>query len=71
MIAEQSTPTVRRMLIAAEWVRKRTVGSHSFWVCSSGAPSVTVADGHRKISPGVMRNINKALEACHCFRGEQ
>lgn len=71
MIAEQSTRTVRRMLVAAKWVSKRTVGSHSFWVCASTEHSVTVPDGHRKISPGVMRKINAALDGCQCFRRMQ
>ena len=62
MVSDQSTRKVIRMFTDAGWARLRTVGSHSVWQSKSGA-TVVIPDGHRRISPGVYRNLVKALEA--------
>ncbi len=61
MIAEQPSRKVTRELRAAGFVPTRTVGSHTRWEHPSGV-AVTVPDGHRTISPGVYRQITKALK---------
>ena len=38
------------------------------WKCPTGQQCVSVPDGHRVISPGVVRKINKATDACDCRR---
>ena len=64
MIAEQPTRKALRDLTKAGWKRKRTIGSHSVWVCRDDEHQVTVPDGHKTISAGVLRQISKALESC-------
>lgn len=61
MIAEQPTRKVTRELRDAGFAPVRTVGSHTRWEHPSGV-GVSVPDGHRTISPGVYRNILKALK---------
>lgn len=61
MIAEQPTRKVTRELRAAGFTPVRTVGSHTRWEHPSGV-AISVPDGHRTISPGVYRNILKALK---------
>ncbi len=61
MISEQPTRKVTRELRAAGFEPTRTVGSHTRWEHPSGV-TVTVPDGHRTISPGVYRQIMKALK---------
>ncbi|TWD79045.1 putative RNA binding protein YcfA (HicA-like mRNA interferase family) [Kribbella amoyensis] len=39
----------------AGWKRLRTVGSHSIYGCPCGDHSFSLPDGHREISPGVVR----------------
>ena len=68
MIAEQPTRKVLKDLTKAGWQRKGTVGSHSVWVCQDDEHQVTVPDGHKMISAGVLRRINKALESCERAR---
>ena len=48
------------MLRNAGFTRIRTVGSHSVW--SKGQTTVSLPDGHRRISPGVFRQVEKAIE---------
>ncbi|MBJ7432998.1 MAG: type II toxin-antitoxin system HicA family toxin [Microbacteriaceae bacterium] len=43
------------------WVVLRTRGSHTVWKSPRGA-LFTLPDGHREISPGVARNLMKAIE---------
>jgi predicted RNA binding protein YcfA (HicA-like mRNA interferase family) len=61
VIAEQPTRKVTRELRAAGFTPVRTVGSHTRWEHPSGV-AISVPDGHRTISPGVYRNILKALK---------
>lgn len=60
MIAEESTRKIKKRLREAGFVPDRTVGSHTFWVGPNGA-SISLPDGHRTISPGVVRKVNKAI----------
>jgi predicted RNA binding protein YcfA (HicA-like mRNA interferase family) len=46
------------------WVVVRTNGSHSVWRSPEGH-TFTLPDGHREISPGVVRNLLRALEESH------
>jgi predicted RNA binding protein YcfA (HicA-like mRNA interferase family) len=66
VIAEQPTRTVVKRLTAAGWSALRTRGSHTQWACPTGAHQVTVPDGHRTLSPGVVRVITKAMDGCDC-----
>ena len=61
MVTEQPTRKVKRMLRAADWVAGATVGSHTNWTGPNGT-SFSLPDGHREISPGVYRNLLKAME---------
>jgi predicted RNA binding protein YcfA (HicA-like mRNA interferase family) len=49
------------MLSSKGWTIVRTRGSHTVWESPTGA-RFTLPDGHREISPGVARNLMKALE---------
>ena len=60
MVSEQPTRTMVKRLKDAEFTNARTVGSHSMWVHPSGV-QIPVPDGHRTISPGVVRQIDKAI----------
>ena len=60
MVSEEPTRTVVKRLRAAGFEPQRTVGSHTMW--SNGTVSVSVPDGHRTISPGLVRKINKAIQ---------
>lgn len=62
MIAEEPTRKLVKRLKAAGFTAERTEGSHTFWVGPNGA-AVSVPDGHKSISPGVVRKVNKAIEA--------
>ncbi|MDR6098975.1 putative RNA binding protein YcfA (HicA-like mRNA interferase family) [Microbacterium sp. SORGH_AS454] len=48
------------MMRKAGWTPLRTVGSHTVWESPEGA-KFTLPDGHRTISPGVYRNLLKAM----------
>lgn len=60
MVSEQPTRKMVKALRDAGFEQIRTVGSHSVW--ANGSISVSVPDGHKTISPGVVRQINKAIE---------
>lgn len=60
MVSEQPTRKVVKALRDAGFLPVRTVGSHTVWV--NGSISISVPDGHKTISPGVVRKINKAIE---------
>jgi predicted RNA binding protein YcfA (HicA-like mRNA interferase family) len=61
MVSEQPSRTVVRRLRAAGWVRGNPVGSHTKWRGPNGT-TFTLPDGHRFISPGVYRNLLKAMK---------
>lgn len=60
MVSDQPTRKVVRMLRDAGFAPMRTVGSHTIY--RKGRVSVTVPDGHRRISPGVYRMILRKIE---------
>jgi len=61
MVSEQPTRKVVRILRREGWVAVRSVGSHTVWQ-GPNCRSFTLPDGHRTISPGVYRNLLKAME---------
>lgn len=61
MVSEESTQKILKELRQAGFVHVRTTGSHSRWEHGSGI-AVTVPDGHRRISPGVVRKVRKAIQ---------
>lgn len=60
MVSEQPTRKMVKQLRDAGFMPGNTVGSHTKWTC--GSVSVSVPDGHRSISPGVVRQINAAIK---------
>lgn len=60
MVSEEPTRSIVKRLRAAGFEPTRTVGSHTQW--ANGPVSVSVPDGHRTISPGVVRQVNKAIQ---------
>ncbi|SLH42620.1 type II toxin-antitoxin system HicA family toxin [Mycobacteroides abscessus] len=61
MVSEEPTRKTVNRLKDAGFVKDRTDGSHSTWVHPSGA-RITIADGHRTTSPGVVRKVNQAIK---------
>ncbi|MEV8372240.1 type II toxin-antitoxin system HicA family toxin [Kribbella sp. NPDC056861] len=68
MVSEMPTRKVVKAFKDAGWKRVRTEGSHSVYECGCGQHSFSLPDGHRKISPGVVRKVDGALASCR--RGE-
>lgn len=60
MVGEEASRSVVKRLKAAGFRPKDAKGSHPKWVHPSGV-KVVVADGHRTISPGVVRQVNTAI----------
>lgn len=60
MVSEEPTRSLVRRLKKAGFVRTEASGSHGRWQHPSG-PMVIVPDGHRTISPGVVRQVNEAI----------
>ncbi|PRB19182.1 type II toxin-antitoxin system HicA family toxin [Microbacterium sp. MYb62] len=60
MVSEQPTRKIVKALRDAGFLPDRAVGSHTVWV--NGGISISVPDGHKTISPGVVRKVNKAIE---------
>ncbi len=71
VVSEQPTRKMLTELTAAGWHRVRTTGSHSRWECSTSTHSISIADGHRKTSPGMVRKIRAAIDGCQCARGQR
>jgi predicted RNA binding protein YcfA (HicA-like mRNA interferase family) len=61
MVSEEPTRKMVKELRDAGFVPIRKRGSHTWWEHSSGI-GVPVPDGHRTISPGVVRSVRKAIE---------
>ncbi len=61
MVSEQPTRKVVRLLKQSGWQPIRSVGSHTTWE-GPGRTTFTLPDGHKTISPGVYRNLLKALD---------
>lgn len=71
MIAEQPTRKVTKLLRTHYFTRVRDAkGSHGKWACPTGRHTVTIPDGHKTISPGVVQQVNKKIAECnsdpHC-----
>lgn len=60
MVSEEPTRKLVKRLKDAGFVADRNVGSHTTYV--NGSVSITIPDGHRTISPGVVRQVNKAIQ---------
>jgi len=61
MVSDEPTRKMVKELRDAGFVPIRKRGSHTRWEHPSGI-GVSVPDGHRKISPGVVNSIRKAIE---------
>lgn len=61
MVSEQPTRKMLKLLRKAGFEPIRTEGSHTRWETKGGV-SISVPDGHRTISPGVVRQIMKKIE---------
>lgn len=61
MVSDQPTRKVTKELKQAGFTAGRTVGSHTVWEHPSGV-SVSIPDGHNRISPGVYRQVLAALK---------
>lgn len=64
MVSEQPTRKVVKAFKDAGWRQVRTEGSHSLYECSCDRHTFALPDGHRMISPGVVRKAGKALAEC-------
>jgi predicted RNA binding protein YcfA (HicA-like mRNA interferase family) len=62
MVSEQPTRKMVKLLRDAGWTPVRTAGSHTMWQSADGTRSISVPDGHRTISAGVVRKIMRAIE---------
>lgn len=60
MVSEQPTRKIVSQLREAGFVPARTTGSHTYWKHPRGV-AVPVPDGHKEISPGVYRQVVKAI----------
>lgn len=61
MVSDEPTQKILKELREAGFVAIRTRGSHTWWEHESGI-GISVPDGHRRISPGVVRKVRKAIE---------
>ncbi|KKC05023.1 type II toxin-antitoxin system HicA family toxin [Mycobacterium nebraskense] len=61
MVSEEPTRSIIKRLKHASFTPTDAKGSHTKWTHRSGV-SVTIPDGHRVISPGVVRQVNNAIE---------
>jgi predicted RNA binding protein YcfA (HicA-like mRNA interferase family) len=64
MVSEQPTRKMVREFKDAGWSPVRTVGSHTVYECATGEHSFSLPDGHKTISPGVVRKARQALTNC-------
>ena len=60
MVSEEPTRKMVKLLKGEGFEPLRTRGSHTIY--GKGSVTVAVPDGHKEISPGVVRQINKAIE---------
>ncbi len=61
MVSGEPARKVVKRLQQAGFTQSEGKGSHTKWIHPSGA-RVTVPTGHRTISPGVVRQVNKAIQ---------
>jgi predicted RNA binding protein YcfA (HicA-like mRNA interferase family) len=62
MVSEQPTRRVLKLLRKAGWEPVRSVGSHTVWRSADGTRSLSIPDGHTMISPGIVRQVHRALK---------
>ncbi len=62
MVSEQPTRKMVKMFLAAGWSVLRTDGRHTVYGCPCGKHTFPLPDGHRTISPGVVRKAVKAID---------
>ena len=60
MTSEEPTRKMVKLLKNSGFTALRTVGSHT--VYGKGSVTVSVPDGHKTISPGVVRQILNAIK---------
>ena len=60
MVSDQPTRKIVKELRDAGFISLRTTGSHTWW--ERNGVGVSVPDGHRTISAGVVRKVRKAIE---------
>jgi len=61
MVSEEATRKIVKRLKDAGFEETDAKGSHTKWTHPNGA-NVSVPTGHRTISPGVVRQVNKAID---------
>ena len=61
MVSEQPTRVIKKRLKAAGFEATTTVGSHTKWIHQTTGVQISVPDGHKTISPGVVRQVDKAI----------
>ena len=61
MVSEEPTRKVTKRLKAAGFTRTDAEGSHAKWTHPSGV-WIALPDGHKTISPGVVRQVNNAIK---------
>jgi predicted RNA binding protein YcfA (HicA-like mRNA interferase family) len=61
VVSEEPARSVVKRLKQAGFVPTDAKGSHTKWTHPCGV-TVIVPDGHRMISPGVVRKVNSAIE---------
>jgi predicted RNA binding protein YcfA (HicA-like mRNA interferase family) len=59
---EPARSVVKRLRNAGFVKSSAAKGSHTKWSHPESGEYVVVPTGHRKISPGVVRQVNKAIE---------
>lgn len=64
MIAEEPSRTVAKRLKKAGFESRAGRGSHEEFTCAHDNARVSVPTGHKTISPGVVRQVNKAIKKC-------
>jgi predicted RNA binding protein YcfA (HicA-like mRNA interferase family) len=60
VVKEEPTRTVTKRLRKAGFRPTDAAGSHTKWIHPLG-PWVSIADGHRTTSPGIVRQVNNAI----------
>ena len=63
MVTAQPTQKIHQRLRKAGFVvARRAGGSHTVWTGPNNT-KITLPDGHREISPGVVRQVDKVIRA--------
>ncbi|WP_081586249.1 type II toxin-antitoxin system HicA family toxin [Tsukamurella sp. 1534] len=64
MIAPAPTREILKQLKKAGFTSRDGKGSHTMWACPHNTYGVSIPDGHGQISPGVRRQVDKAIANC-------